>query len=179
MRANIPGRARAAIGALLLLAGSPALAAEEAELDLFSVTRARGALIRTDENMSQFVGAAQGSVYVQTDEGPVRAGSVICSASIDIDTASRAQKGSGLCTFTSDEGGEVYGKWTCSGFFLIGCSGPFSISGASGRLKGAQGEGQINFRSAIATLGGKPGEMAGAVEFEALVFWRNLKIRTP
>ena len=163
----------------LLTAAGPVMAAEEAELDLFSVTQTRGGVIRTGEKTLQFVGASQGSVYAQTDEGPLRAGSVVCTATLEIDTESRAQKGSGACTFASEDGGEVYGKWTCAGFFLIGCSGPFELAGGSGRLKGVTGAGEITFRGAVSELvSGKAG-MAGVVEFETLVFWRNLKLKLP
>lgn len=168
----------AAVAALVALPLA-AHAADESEIDAFSVARGHGSLLPIAADAVHFVGAVQGGFYVQGEEGPLRAGQLACTISLEVNTERRAQGGQGHCTMTADEGGSVFGEWQCQGHFLTGCSGPFRITGGTDRFKGATGEGPVTFRSAVGRLAMSPRDPSGRVELEGIVFWQKLKFRTP
>jgi hypothetical protein len=173
------GRLALAALAAAFLGQAGASAAEEAEVELFSVVKGHGAVLPIAENAVQFVGTVQGSLYLQGEEGPVHAGSLVCSVSLKIDVQDREQQGIGNCTMTSKDGGAVFGEWQCTGHFLTGCSGPFKVTGGADRFKGASGEGPITMRSAVGTIAASPRDASSRLELEGIVFWRKLKLRTP
>ena len=168
-----------AAAAALLLGTSGAWAAEEAEVELFSVAKGHGAVMPVAQNAVQFVGTVQGGLYLQGEEGPLHAGALVCSLTLRIDIEDREQQGSGHCTMTSKDGGTVFGEYQCAGHFLTGCSGPFKVTGGAERFKGATGEGPITLRSAVGTIAASPRDTSSRLELEGIVFWRKLKLRTP
>ncbi|TXL70550.1 hypothetical protein FHP25_34000 [Vineibacter terrae] len=158
---------------------APSLAqSEEAGINAFSVVRAKGATLRIGEKLGTFVGTLEGPLYIDGSEGPMRAGTIACSAALEIRTEDRAHQGSGHCLITAEDGGEIYGRYTCSGYFLVGCSGRFVITGGSGRLAGMSGEGPMTVRTSIGKLGAGTAATQG-VEAEGIVFWRDLKYKLP
>jgi hypothetical protein len=175
---RIGSKALVAIAALLL-GQAGASAAEDVEVELFSVAKGHGAVIPIAENAVQFVGTVQGGLYLQGDDGPLHAGNLVCSVSLKINVEDREQHGTGNCTMTSKDGGAVFGEWQCSGHFLTGCSGPFKVTGGAERFKGATGEGPITLRSAVGTIAASPREASSRLELEGIVFWRKLTLRTP
>ena len=67
----------AAIG-MAFAAAASAAAGEEQTIDAFSVWQARGHMYKMGENIGMFVGALQGPFFIETPEGPVGAGTIIC-----------------------------------------------------------------------------------------------------
>jgi hypothetical protein len=64
----------------------------------------------------------------------------------------KSQKGSADCTITAKDGAQVFGKLTCSGVFMVGCSGEVTLTGGSGRFDGVTGGGKVIIRSEFADL---------------------------
>jgi hypothetical protein len=108
----------------------------------------------------------------------VKAGNIVCSADLEIRTEDRSYKGNGRCLITGAEGGEVYGQYSCEGYFLVGCSGMFTLTGGAGRFAGITGGGPMTMRTSVATLGGGT-SVSQNIDVEGIVFWRELKYRLP
>jgi hypothetical protein len=172
----------AAMAFLSMLAATLALPAsaqsEETAVSASAVVRGKGTGFRIGEKLGTYVGVLEGPLYVEGSEGPVRAGMLVCSATMEIKAEDRSHSGTGRCLLTSDEGGEVFGQFTCTGFFLVGCSGPFTLTGGTGRFAGITGGGPMTMRTSVGKLGGGTATTQN-VEVEGIVFWRELKYKLP
>lgn len=173
------------------LAGAPVLAGALAALALmpvgghaeephiinaFSVWQGQGHVVQTGPQKAAVVGAFGGAVYVETSEGPVEAGTIVCPAVIEIDLESAAQKGVGGCTFTANDGAQAYGEWECAGIALIGCRGPFKFTGGADRLAGVTATGTILVRGKLHELARSPGDMVTHRSI-GIAVWRDLKVQ--
>ncbi len=103
----------AAVGMAYTVAASPA-AGEETTIDAFSVWQARGHIFKTGENIGMFLGALQGTFFVETPDGPVAAGKIICPGVLEVNLKDGTQTGEGSCMITVENGSQVYANWTCS-----------------------------------------------------------------
>src|SRR5690606_8533315 len=81
----------------------PAPAAEEATIKAFSVWQGQGTVSQTGPNEATFVGAISGTVYVETEKGPVDSGQMICPAMIRINLEDGSQSGTGRCTLIGED----------------------------------------------------------------------------
>ena len=102
--------ALAAMLAALVLMPVGGHADEPQIINAFSVWQGQGHVVQSGPQKVAVVGAFGGPVYVETNEGPVEAGTIVCPAVIEIDLESAAQKGIGGCTFTADDGAQAYGE---------------------------------------------------------------------
>lgn len=171
------GLAYAVFWATLFAMPSSSLAVEET-VSAFSIWTAKGQLANTAQNEATFVGALEGRVYVNTDEGPVEAGQMLCPAIVRIDTTSGIQTATGNCTITSVDGAQLFTELNCKGVHLVGCSGQTKVTGGTGRLQNAKGGGEFTIRSSWHTA--KVSVPAG-VELtpQGIMFWPELKYVLP
>ena len=171
---------RAALAALLVAAmpGATLAQSEENEVNAFSVVRGKGTGFRIADKLNTFVGTLEGMFFVEGSEGPVQAGTIICSAAIEMKTEDRSYTGSGRCLITGEEGGQVFAQYTCEGYFLIGCSGTFTLTGGTERFAGVTGGGPVTMRTSVGKLKDKT-EVSQSVEVEGIMFWRDLKYKLP
>jgi hypothetical protein len=72
---------------------------------------------------------------------------MICPAMVTIGTEDASQRGTGHCTFTQLDGAEIYADITCTGIYLIGCSGELKLTGGTKRFEGISGGGPVLIRS--------------------------------
>ncbi len=116
-----------------------------------------------------------GPMFVETDEGPVEAGSVSCAASLKIDDHTKRQSGSGACAFTASDGATAWGQWECEGYELVGCRGRLSITGGTTRLQGVSGEGAMIWRPRTHELNKK---FDGTTEIttSGIILWREFTL---
>src|SRR5262245_40389952 len=84
---------------------------EETEINAFSVVRGKGAGFKIGEKARTYVGTLEGLLFVESSEGPVHSGSLICSANMEVNLEDRSQQGQGHCLITAEEGGQVFGEW--------------------------------------------------------------------
>ena len=103
-------------------------AAEEQTIDAMSVWHAKAHAFRTGENLGTLVGVLQGPFIVETPEGPVLAGTIVCPGMMDVNTKDSSQTGEGRCVITDEKGHQVFARWTCSGYHLVGCRGEFVLT---------------------------------------------------
>lgn len=148
---------------------------EETEIRAFAAVRGKGTGMKIADNMAMFVGTVEGALFVDGGEGPLKAGTIVCSASVELKTVDRSENGSGRCLISA-EGGEVFAQYSCSGYFLVGCSGGFTLTGGTGRFAGISGGGTMIMRTSVGTLGGGTPVSQG-IEVEGIVFWRDFKYR--
>lgn len=182
LEANVARRFIAGLTTAALLGVSMVPAAqaqsEEMEVEAFSVVRGKGAGFKIADKLGTFVGTLEGTLFVDGGEGPLKAGAMVCSASLEIRTEDRSYNGSGRCLMTGEDGSEVFGQWTCEGFFMVGCSGTYTITGGTNRFAGITGGSPMTMRTSVGKLGGGT-TVSQAVEVEGIVFWPELKYKLP
>ena len=164
--------------ALIATLAKPAFAAEETVISAFSAWRGVGHLVQTSANEAMFVGSLDGTVYVNTDKGPVEAGQMVCPAVVRIDLASGLQTGTGNCTMTAADGARLFSELTCSGVHLVGCSGEMKLTGGTGRFEGVAGGGAFTLRSSLNDI-----ELTTAASAQetahGIMFWPELRYTLP
>ena len=152
---------------------APAWAGEKQSIDAFAVWQGDGAAFRTGDQSATFVGAVAGRFFVETKNGPLEAGNIVCPATLDINLADAGQSGTGKCTITTNDGEQVYADWSCEGIHLIGCDGTFTLTGGTGRFKGVSGGGPIVVRSSFQNVAQRV--LAGLDEApRGIMIWRGL-----
>ena len=168
---------------LLALAGAvvtpgSALAGETMTFNAFSVWEASGEAFQTAPQRGTVIGVLRGPLYVETDEGPTRTGTIACPVQVSVSLEDASQQAHGRCTITTGDDALAFGSFECSGFHLVGCSGDFKLEGGTGRLKGVTGGGPVTLRGdRWAMASGKSGEFVEAGS--GIAFWRGFKINMP
>jgi hypothetical protein len=156
-------------------AGSPKAQDEPQTFSAFAVVAASGTIVRAADNELVVVGTLSGPLFIETDEGPVESGRVLCGASVRIDQKSYRTSGGGAWTFTAEDGAAAWGDWQCDGYQLVGCRGMLKLNGGSGRLAGVAGEGAMiwrpNAREMKNQLGGQ-----NLQNVSGILLWRDIKV---
>ena len=156
----------------------PAAAAEEATVKAFVVWQGSGQTLQTAVNEATFIGSISGTVYVETDKGPIASGLIACPATVRINLESGAQNGSANCVTTAADGSHIYAEFACTGIHLIGCDGDFKLTGGTGRFEGITGGGRGILRAGERTLTAIGG--AGVAETgSGILFWPALSYKLP
>jgi hypothetical protein len=170
-RATVP-----ALALLFAVASVPAFAQDEPQqFNAFAVSQANGTSVQTGEKQSTIVATLSGAFFIETDEGPVRSGSVACPAMVHVDLDTSHQTGSGACTFTALDGSMSWGDWQCEGFNLVGCRGAFKLTGGTGRLAGLTGEATMIWRPSSRDMQKQAdGSMTGTAT--GILIWRDFKL---
>ena len=125
------------------------------------------------------VATLKGVVYIQTDNGPLRAGTIICPATADVSLVDSTQVGEGQCAWEANDGDHVFAEWTCKGIHLIGCKGEFTITGGTGRFEGVTGGGPMVLRSEIGTIATEISGQAIERTATGILYWPELKYTLP
>ncbi len=141
----------------------------------FAIAVANGTIVRAAEKELLVVGTIAGPLFVETDEGPVDSGKVVCAASVRVHQETYKTSGSGACTFTAQDGATSWGDWTCDGYQLVGCRGTLKLNGGTGRLMGVAGEGIMIWRPSAHDLK-KQLDGTTVQNTTGIVLWRDFKI---
>ena len=165
-----------ALAMLFAAASFPAVAQDEPQqFNAFAVVQASGPIIKTGEKQSMIAASLSGAFFVETDEGPVPSGSIACGGMVRVDLDTSHQTGTGGCTFTALDGATSWGEWTCEGFNLVGCRGPFKLNGGTGRLAGLTGEATMIWRPGSREMQKQlDGSMLANVS--GILIWRDFKL---
>jgi hypothetical protein len=168
----------AAVSLIGLIASEAAYSAEETTLNAFATWQGRGQIYPTGEKEATFVGAFSGVLYLESGEGPLDAGYMICPVVVDLDLDKNTQAGKGRCTISGTDGARAFSTWACTGPLLKGCDGQFTFTGGTERLAGLTGGGPIKLRSRLHEMTESPGN---TVQHEAagIAIWRELKVKLP
>jgi hypothetical protein len=171
-----------AIAAVLLLLGlcrmPGAAAAEEQTIRAFSTFDIRGELTKTGENDATFIGLLSGRFYIDTEQGPVDAGSITCPVVVHVNLKNSTQQGNGQCVFIGAKGNKAYMDLTCTGVPLVGCGGESTLTGGTGPLAGVSGGGRFMLRSSLQDLSPSSGA-AFQDTARGIIFWQALHYKIP
>lgn len=138
--------------AMAVLAAVPcqtASAGEEATVKAFSAWQGQGRTFRTGVGEATFVGALLGRIYVETEKGPIDSGLISCPAVVDIGLEDASQRAQGRCTITAKDGAQIYAELTCTGVYLVGCTGDIKLTGGTQRFAGITGGGKATIRTDV------------------------------
>ncbi|MFT5181490.1 MAG: hypothetical protein ACI9UK_002434 [Candidatus Krumholzibacteriia bacterium] len=166
----------AAIAAFITLTGSEVRAQEKQTINAFSVWQATGQTFRTSVEEGTFVGVLRGLVFIETEQGPQRAGVMACPFTLTINIDTGEQEGRGLCTVTTNDGPMVFADVECRGFHQVGCKGDFTFSGGTERFSGITGGGPVTFRSDSWTVD-SVGDFELASKAAGIAYWRDLAFK--
>ena len=95
-------------------AASPARAGEDTTVKAFAAWQGSGQLIQTGPKETTFVGSLTGTVYAETEKGPLESGSLACPAMVRISLEDGSQTGSGRCTITAKDGSRIFADVSCT-----------------------------------------------------------------
>jgi hypothetical protein len=121
-------------------------AAETVTIDAISIWQASGTVIAAGPSAHAFAGEMRGPYLIDAGAGPVLAGTIACVGVLEADDVTGRQAGSARCVLSAADGASAYGRFSCEGWRLVGCVGPFVLEGGEGRLAGVRGEGPIMLR---------------------------------
>lgn len=173
---------RCGIAAALMFGGGlvqpAAMAAEEATIKAFSAWQGQGRTFQTGPQEATFVGAFAGTVYVETEKGPIRSGQMVCPAIVTIDLDDGSQQGTGRCSVTAEDGAQLFAELSCSGFHLLGCDGEFKLTGGSGRFEGITGGGPVTIRSELREIS-VSSESGASEQGRGIIYWSALHYTLP
>lgn len=170
--------ARIALTVAMMVGFSAVHAGETFTFNAFSVWQASAKTFQTGATTGTVVGVLRGPLYVETDEGPTRTGSITCPITLQVDLELASQKGQGRCTITTADDALAFASFECSGYHLVGCSGDFKIEGGTGRLEGVSGGGTMNVRGdrwALASDSDREVTQAAT----GIAFWRGFRLTMP
>jgi hypothetical protein len=170
-------RAFAASGIVVALL-CPASAGEDATIKAFAAWQGNGQLFATGPKELTFVGALSGTVYVETERGPLESGRLVCPAMVRINVEDGSQIGNGRCTITAKDGAQVFADVSCTGIHLIGCDGQFTLTAGTKRFEGISGGGPVTLRSEFGEIAGIS-ETSVRQEAGGIMFWPALHYTLP
>jgi hypothetical protein len=156
----------------------PAFAETQQTVKAFAAWTGRGQIFETGPNRATFVGSFSGMVFVETEQGPLDAGFMVCPAVLDVDLSTGKQEAKGRCAITAKDGARAYGEVMCKGVHLVGCDGDFTFTGGTDRFEGITGGGPVTIRSSMQDAAAGPGniiqESAGGI-----MIWKALTYTLP
>ena len=168
----------AVVIALGCISARPAWA-EEVTMAAFLVWDGEGHVVGTAPNIATFTGTLAGTLYVQTDQGPVEAGIMACPLVMDVGIEDGSQHGQGRCTLIANDKKEnvAYSELSCSGVYTLGCRGHYKFIAGTGRFKGITGGGDVVLRSDQKQFA--VGEATAATRARGIMYWHELHYTLP
>jgi hypothetical protein len=163
--------------ATTLLLAAAVQAEEAAGIDAFATWEVDATAVKSGPEEATLAGSLAGPVFVETSKGPTYAGEVVCPGTLTISLADGSQTGEGVCSFRAKDGAELYGKWRCAGYHMVGCKGDFVVSGGSGRLEGMTGKSQLLIRGELVDAAKAAGS-GDANRAVGIIVWHNLVAAT-
>ena len=170
--------------AAILAAGlitAPTVAAQEQTVNAFAAYEGKGKVYMTGENKGTFVGAIVGQLFVESKDGPLHAGRIVCPGMMQLNLKNGEQAGSGRCTITAKDGGaQAFAVWSCRGVHLVGCDGKMMLTGGTGRSAGISGSGPMTVRTTARGLMKKSSDKDSVVTFgRGVLMLRGFKLKRP
>jgi hypothetical protein len=164
--------------ALLLLAASPAHAAEKGTVQAAIPWEGNGRVFQVNTTTVQFLGALSGVMYIETAKGDMNEAFVQCPIVQLLDIESGATEATGHCEITISPESIVYARMTCNG--RVGdCTGKFTLIDGEGDYVGITGEGGLRVRSPLHALANdqSSGEVVRVAAGLAII--KDLKYNVP
>ncbi len=161
----------------LLIGFTLAAQAEEGTIKILAPWEGTGAIYKVGPNQFQTVGAFEGIMYVETEQGEFHTAIMVCPAVQDIDMDKEKAQTSGRCHIVAPRG-NVYAEFKCSG--VIGsCKGKFKLTGGTDELEGITGSGEMHVQTAVGAVAADVASGQGLRQAKGLAIWPSLKYRIP
>jgi hypothetical protein len=140
---------------LVVIAGG--LQASERSVKVMMPWDGEGTIYTIGANTLLFMGAFEGIMYVEKEEGELDAAFAKCPATQHINIKDKSTKASGYCQITISPEDSVFAEWSCTG--KVGsCTGTFKLTGGTGKYEGVTGSSDLVVRSVLSTLVGGMGD---------------------
>jgi hypothetical protein len=153
-------------------------AAEDQTIKAFSAFQLQGHVMKTGVNDATLIGLLSGRFYIDTDQGPVDAGSMTCPVVVHINLKNSTQKGSGQCVFTGPQGNQAYMDLSCTGVPLVGCNGTGTFTGGTGPFVNLSGGGAFLLRTSLQDIKSTSGATFRDTA-TGIISWRELHYKIP
>jgi hypothetical protein len=155
----------------------------EAILGANAAIQGEGRFYRATENMILFSGFFQGAINVTNQKGDlvVNAASMTCPGNLNVNRTAKTLDGEGRCIFLTQDGTQVYARWTCTGKPGEGCAGTFNVLGGTGRFNNVSGQGDFMLTSTLTEVVvtiPQDGVTGVTGNFTGRVVWQELKLNT-
>ena len=135
----------------MLLALSPARAAEQDTIQAAIPWDAEGQVFQVNTSTVLFLGSMKGIIYVEKSGGEINEGFVVCPIVQQLDLKSGTTQASGHCEITASPESVLYAKLSCKG--KVGSlQGEFTLTDGEGKFTGISGSGKLRVRSPIGAL---------------------------
>ena len=155
----------------------PAHGDEESAIKILAPWKAEGKVYRVGPEQTEFVGAFEGIMYVETGEGELNTAIFVCPTTHELNEATQKTRASGRCHIAA-AGGNVFGQFSCEGN-LKTCIGRFEITAGTDEFEGMTGSGEIQIKTALSSTMRDAVSGAVVAEAEGLAVWPNLTINIP
>lgn len=139
---------------LLLLIGlscsGPVSAEQTQSLKAVISWTGSGRIMQIGTNVTEFLGALKGIMYVETSEGQLNEAFIECTAKQILEGGSGTSI-SGNCGIVISGEDTVYATYQCAGR-QGACSGRFTLTDGTGKFKGISGQSPMTLRSPLRHL---------------------------
>jgi hypothetical protein len=142
--------------AAMLAPGVPALAAD-ATARAVAAVRTQGDFIEIGPYRALFMGALQGTMYIETGPDDLDGSVIVCPVSFVTEGVAPDFTTDGYCTIARGEEHKVYARWSCAGTVVHGCRGRLTLTGGTGRFTGISGDGDLHVRMVLREFPDVPG----------------------
>ena len=170
----------APVVAILLLALSPARAAEQGTVQAAIPWDGEGQVYQVSPDTVLFLGSLKGVMYVENSKGEMHEGFVVCPIVQELDIAKGSTQANGHCEITASADNVLYAQLTCEGKLGAGsCEGEFTLTDGEGKFKGISGSGKLRVRSPMRALIGNLASGSVLRVASGLAVISDLKYRIP
>ncbi len=166
-----------AVMAIAIAMSVPAVA-EEGTVEAFSSLEANGLIYPTGPKETTFVGVLSGVLYITDEAGSMDAGLITCPVTVAINTEDGSQVADGKCVIVTPDSERIYAEFKCSGVYLEGCNGDFTLKGGTGDKENISGGGPIQIKTAFANIAAAPGNVVEETVV-GLAVWPELTYKLP
>jgi hypothetical protein len=169
------------VAVALLTAGILAVQAEEGTVKATASWQGQGRFFKVRDKQALFAGAFSGIMFVETKSNTLDAAKIVCPGMVEVNLNDGTQTGEGRCIITTPSNESVYARWNCTGEYLAGCKGTFTLLGGTGKFERITGTSDFLIRSDIAAYVVNLASTVEGVQTVAtgLAVWPALTYKTP
>jgi len=134
----------------MLAAGLLSVHAEEGTVKATASWHGQWRFFKVRDKQALFAGAFSGIMFVETKPSTLDTAKIVCPGMVEVNLNDGTQTGEGRCIITTPNNESVYAMWNCTGEYLAGCRGTFTLLGGTGKFERITGKSEFQIRSDIA-----------------------------
>lgn len=157
----------------------PALAQQSTMYSGFAAIDSEGLVVVTGPDQFRTLSTMTGDLFLDDGNGLVDTADVMCTSSMDNDTATGTVEGTGECVMTAPDGAQMYALWSCKGEVLVGCDGDFQIVSGHDRFEGVTGGGLMTVRTMETAISGEDATAGAEIAGRGFVIWDEFFLNLP